>query len=41
MVGLFVFVLYRTRLSPEIRQGLEQALDQIRSMTGSPSQKSK
>jgi O-antigen/teichoic acid export membrane protein len=41
MVGLFVVVLHRTRLSPEIRQGLEQALDQIRSMTGSPSQKPK
>lgn len=41
MVGLFVVVLHRTRLSPEIRQGLDQALDQIRSMTGSPSQKPK
>jgi hypothetical protein len=41
MVGLFVVVLHRTRLSPEIRQGLDQALYQIRSMTGSPSQKSK
>jgi O-antigen/teichoic acid export membrane protein len=41
MVGLFVVVLHRTRLSPEIRQGLDQALYQIRSMTGSPSQKPK
>ena len=41
MVVLFVVVLHRTRLSPEIRQGLDQALDQIRSMTGSPSQKPK
>ena len=41
MVGLFVVVLHRTRLSPEIRQGLDQALDQIRRMTGSPSQKPK
>lgn len=41
MVGLFVVVLLRTRLSPEIRLGLEQALDHIRSMTGSPSQKPK
>ena len=41
MVGLFVVVLHRTRLSPEIRQGLDQAQDQIRSMTGSPSQKPK
>ena len=41
MVGLFVVVLHRTRLSPEIRQGLDQALVQIRSMTGSPSQKPK
>ena len=41
MIGLFVLVLHRTRLSPEIRQGLEQGLDQIRRMTGSPSQKPK
>jgi len=41
MVALFVVVLHRTRLSPEIRQGLDQALYQIRRMTGSPSQKPK
>jgi len=41
MVGLFVVVLYRTRLSPEIRQGMEHSLEQIRRMTGasSPNQK--
>jgi len=41
MVGLFVVVLYRTRLSPEIRQGMEHSLEQIRRKTGpsSPNQK--